>query len=188
MRLLAELGLDCGGKEQAFDPSVRAGCEWYAPGMNSNRKWWKSAPHVIKSPYLSFVLDEAIQSGMQIEHAFVPIRDPQGVGRSRVDNNLFWGGKDREANTKKAMEAIGSSIACCLKHKLPYSILPFPEYTQSFDILMAEFQRIPSIQEIPLRKMHRTFNSLTKRHKELADADAIRRRNMPNKGSAQADS
>lgn len=188
VRLLSKLGLDCGGAEREFNTAIRAGCEWASRERMEIRAWWRLAPTVLKSPHFSFQLDGFINQGMQVEHVFIPIRDVHGCARSRIDTELTWGSKTLEGNIRKSRLAIGASVACCLKHDVPFTLLPFPDYVKCPVYLKDAFRNVRSLQHITMQELCDAFWPLTSEHEVLANVDAIRRRDLSNKRASESDS
>lgn len=187
VRLLADLGMDCGGAENSFNHTIRAGCEWATKDILSKPMWWKKAPKVLKSPWFSFSLGKWIGEGMDVEHVFIPVRESCGIARSRTMTGLKWAGKNQKDDQILAEQAIGSSISICVANDIPYSLLHFPEYVRCPVFLRDEFRKVPSLKHITLNQICEKFWPLANYHEELTYVESVRRRVMSNQGSPETD-
>jgi len=78
MRILSDLGLPTGFPKGAGDIDSRSlgGLEWSLKRAD--------APYIVKGPWLSYYLDEVLESGkVVIDHAFIPIRNLSEATASR---------------------------------------------------------------------------------------------------------
>ncbi|MFT3869991.1 MAG: hypothetical protein QM715_16195 [Nibricoccus sp.] len=135
VRLLTELGLDTGftrnSWQKEFDEHCQAGLEHDITDPDS--------PYIVKNPALCNQLAPLLASGLvEIDHAFIPIRNLDAAALSRVriggrDGTVpgdLWL-TDDPAKQKAALATVFHDLVQTLvAHEIPFTFLNFPRFVQ----------------------------------------------------------
>ena len=166
------LGLDTGytksNMTKLVDPISNAGLEHRINDAH--------LPNVIKSPWISDDLDEALESNFfQVEYAVVPIRDLRSAAESR--RRVF------EASEANGMSGIGHPgslwktvnpgdqeeilskqlyklVECLVRHSIPIAFLPFPLFAQNHQILYKSLRPILEVYGIDQAASKQSFDEV----------------------------
>lgn len=156
VQLLTHLGLDTGFDVNTMEstltarlaglyPIARAGLEMDIRDV--------SAPYIVKSPFLCDLLEEALASSVQIDHAIIPVRQFDAAAASRAHiQKLTTGnadGRDLVAgglwDTDKADNQVDllrmkftTLIEVLVRHDIPMTFLGYPRLVRDPDYLYAK--------------------------------------------------
>ena len=152
VQLLTQLGLDTGFADNAdyhMHSNCNAGLEWDIRQTG--------APYIVKSPFLCDYLDEVINSGaVEIEHAYVPIRDLFSAVQSRIDvdrrtdRSAYPGGIPGglwHTNNPDSQEIIllgqfYKLMQAITKHDVPLTLLDFPRFVHDPAYLFSKMSAV----------------------------------------------
>lgn len=135
VRLLTELGLDTGFTQDSWRKDFHEHCH---AGLEHDITT-PDAPYIVKNPALCTQLAPLLESGaVEIDHAFVPIRnlDAAALSRARVggNNGNVPGGlwlTDDPAKQKAALATVFHDLIHTLVvHEIPFTFLHFPRLVQ----------------------------------------------------------
>ena len=158
VQLLTRLGCDTGfiPYAQAFDPAIRAGCEFESieldgySSANKARAYMDTLPRVFKAPDWSWKLKGYLAKGfVDIEHVILPFRDFDISAKSRLDAGLDWMLHGASSQAEKLGEqaavhamVFGRTVEACYLYHIPLHIIRYPELVQSADYC---YQRLDPI-------------------------------------------
>lgn len=144
VQLLSHMGLQTGlgsGKLSGVSPISHAGLEYDV------RK--DDAPYIVKSPVMCAYLPKALEAGVVVDYAIVPIRDLRSAAESRRDvvrrnggqgdPMAFAGGlfgtrvpEEQEAKLAELFHGLMHTLAL---HEIPFVLVEFPRLVSDPDYL-----------------------------------------------------
>lgn len=135
VRLLTELGLDTGftrdSWRKGFDEHSHAGLEHDITDPD--------APYIVKNPALCTELDTLLKAHcIEIDHAFIPIRELEAAALSRVriggaNGNVpggLWLTDDPKNQSAALANVFHGLVHTLVAHEIPFTFLHFPRFVQ----------------------------------------------------------
>lgn len=140
MRLLTHLGLDTGFsiEDDGFNEEVMGGGEIFTHLGTENGSLIDAVgmldelPRILKSPDFCWLLDALLKKKwIDVEHVFLPVRDPLEAAQSRQRRNMWWWTDSHSIESQKTVHeaAIGATLATCVVHDINCTVLKYPDFT-----------------------------------------------------------
>lgn len=163
VRLLTELGFDTGFTRDSW----RGDFNEYSQAGLEREITDPDAPYIVKNPSLCTTLAPLLNSGaVEIDHAFIPIRNLDDATRSRAriggNNGSVPGGlwlTDDPSKQKAALATVFHDLLHTLVvHEIPFTFLDFPRFVQ--EPRYAFRQLSPLLKDMPWEIFLATFKRI----------------------------
>jgi hypothetical protein len=160
VRLLTELGLDTGYTRQNWPRDYFAHCD---AGLEHNLAD-PNAPYIVKNPALCETLESILAGGgIEIDHAFIPIRELEAVASSRIRvggaNENVPGGllKNPDPALQKAVlaEMFHQLVHTLVARDVPHTFLLFPRFACDGDYAYVRLRSV--LGSMPLETFRKVF-------------------------------
>lgn len=173
VRVLTKLGLETGWSPEFADDFSPVVAKNGSRGSGFEVQileyvWWQYfTPRIVKSPVWSFRLRSYLDSGfIKPLHVFIPVRDLEEVGVSRVAAGLPWAPEALGANSADHQSltsacALGAVVSTCMTRGIPFTLMEFPCLVQSPTYCWDRLSRgIPELQEVGEQAFVAAFSEL----------------------------
>ncbi|WP_146767913.1 hypothetical protein [Mesorhizobium atlanticum] len=167
VQLFTELGYDTGTWSDAdYFPHARAGLERDVFGAD--------LPAIVKTPFLCDYVDQALFSGIQIDHVIIPVRRMVDAAASRAHvqlettgtkdgksvNGGLWGTEIAEEQADVLSRKFANLVEALVRHDISITMVSFPRSATDAAYLFRKLS--PIIPSISVDVFTTAFNNTAK--------------------------
>jgi len=132
MLLLTELGFDTGrdyetSKKSVLSANCKAGLE----------ECFKAPFYILKNPIFSVQIDEIVNTGIKIDHVFIPVRNMKDAAQSRIKfgkkkSGGLIGTKDKSKQLDVLYQFLGKLVSDLVLLDIPHTFMLFPKIIEDW--------------------------------------------------------